>query len=100
MCIPCAQSGAKDPNYDPKIAGAESDLFWGRAMIAGAVVFMLALIFVPSREGAPPRNKVFLWSSALGLFAAGMAKAGAARSELAKLKESKPNQTSRPTPGR
>lgn len=97
MCIPCAQSGAKDPNYDPIVAAAESDVFWGRAMAAGAVALMLVLIFVPSREGASPRGKVYLWGAAIALLGAGMKKAVSAGKTLEKLKK-RPNPTAEPSP--
>lgn len=87
MCIPCAQSGAKDPNFDPKIAAAESDIFWGRAMIAGAVVLILVLIFVPTREGASPSSTIYLWGAALTLLGAGFKKADSAGKELERLKK-------------
>jgi len=86
MCIPCAQAGARDPNFDPKIAVAESDIFWGRAMMAGAVVLIIVLIFVPSREGASPSSTIYLWGAALTFLGAGFKKADAAGKELERLK--------------
>lgn len=84
MCIPCAQSGAKDPNYDRVTADAESNRFWGVAMIIGAVALLAVVIFVPAREGASPSSKWALAGLALATLGGGMAKAAAARRVLKK----------------
>lgn len=95
MCIPCAQSGAKDPNYDCATADAESDRFWGRAMIGGAVLLLAVVIFVPAREGASPRSKWALAGIALTALAGGMTKVATAARVLKKKRPIQPPETTR-----
>ena len=84
MCIPCAQFGAKDPNYDRAVSDAESDRFWGRVMIGGAVALLAVVMFIPSRKGASPRSKWALVGIAITTLAGGMTKTAAAARVLKK----------------
>jgi hypothetical protein len=93
ICIPCAQAGAKDPNYDRTVADAESDRFWGRAMIGGAVALLAVVMFVPAREGASPGSKWALAGIALTTLAGGMTKTAAATRALKKKRRSRPPES-------
>jgi len=78
MCIPCSQAGAKDPNFDQAVSDAESDRFWGRAMIVAAITLVAVVLLVPARQGASPGSKIALLGLALVILGGGLKKTVAA----------------------
>lgn len=71
-----------DPNFNAEVRDAECDLFWGRAMVAGGVLLIVVLLFVPRREGASASGMIFLFGIAGTLLGKGIVQASSAKRVL------------------
>ena len=55
-------------------------VLWGRIAIVVGVILVLVLIFVPSRQGASPGSRIYLWGSAITALAWGWARSRSKKS--------------------
>lgn len=81
LCLRCQKSGVRVTREDVTKEVRKTDLITGWCLVAAAAAFIAFVLFVPSREGAPPNGKLRLIGYALiplgagsGMIASAMAR--------------------------